>query len=784
MSGPNYCIVSSSYVKDNSDLDIVLLLRDKEGKRTKRFFPFLPYFFVREEQFKILKLYLDKIDDNCILSTSFGFRGIDGSKLEKIVVNDPNTISQMNSSVREDNNPVLLYESNLFFHYRFLIDNGFITGITEDNNPVEVESRHKRIFIDIEVLSEKEPRNFIYPIIIIGIYDPLLKEYHSIFTGKSFQINPEIFKTEPRRTILHPCSNEEELISTFAEVWNKLEPDVVVSFSPFDMEYLVHRMSLLGISPSFLSPIFKITWTRKLHVHCLHILDYAELYRKVFGEPVWNTLDFISKKELGYGKLEISSIPKEWKNDYRKVVEYNLRDVELLKDLEDEIGIIDNYLMLIWSVTGLDLMDCLIPNRVGDILHLREIKGEYIFPNESQATGERYYGALVLCENPGLHQNVAIFDWTELYPTLMEDFHMSFDTFDPYGDIKLRNGIGFTSSKIGCTVALMKPFRKWRQEIKERIKISSGKERARLKLLSSAIKAIINAEYGLYGQKIKNFVSRLYDPRIAGAITFVGREILLQAKKIIQDMDYTLIYADTDSLFILLKTENLEEEALKIKTIIETSIKDYLFKRYHVQSSLRLDLGNIFKKLLILTKKKYQGVTLSGENIVVGLNIIQKNTAKITLEEEQKVGKMRLDGEKISVIKKYIDKLFDNVKRGNVPIEEIIVKGRCKERQYKVANRNWKAIEYAHKRNIDVEYGNRFYWLYIYPKENITLRFTNGKSKTYPANVIAFNDPKELPANIFIDYKKMANYVILKALKRYIEGDENSINQKLLSDYR
>jgi DNA polymerase I len=757
------------------------LLRDKNGKRTKRLFPYLPYFFVREEHLSSLKKYIDTIETGAIVNTEYGFRGVDGSKLVKVTVEDLYIISQLNNIIRSSNNPILLYESNIYFHYRFLIDKHLITGISDSFEPVEVESRHKKIFIDIEVLSDKEPKNYYYPIIVIGIYDSCKAQYHIIYSGKSFPINLEVLKTEPRNVTIYPCKDEEELISTFAKVWLDLEPDVVVSFSPFDMEYIVKRMNFLGISSSFLSPVYNIAWRRNLHVHGIHIIDYAELYRKVFGEPVWDTLDYISKNELGYGKLEISSVSQEWKNDFRKVVEYNLRDVELLKDLEDEIGLIQNFLLLIWSVTGLDLSDCLIPNRIGDILHFRQVKGQYRFLNESQISGEKYSGAIVICEYPGLHENVAVLDWSELYPSIMEDFHISFDTYDPFGDIKITRTIGFTSSKKGCTVELMKPFRDRRKQIKDQIKKTSNKkERDRLKLLSAAIKSIINAEYGLYGQKTRNFSSRFYDPNIAGAITLIGRETLLQAKNIIHEIGYILLYGDTDSLFVQLKT-NDPQEILDIKDKIETSIKSYILNKYNVQSSLRLDLECVFKKVLILTKKRYDGITTSGERIIKGLNIIRKDTARITVEEQKKVGELRLSGEKMSNIKKYIKDLYDKVKRGKVTLEDISVKGRCSKEHYSRANRNWKAVEYSKKRNIEIEPGERFYWVYVCPKESILLKFPDGKSKEYEANVIAFKDPLDFPKDLYIDYKKMADFTIIQPLKRYIE--ENINKERPLSDY-
>jgi len=772
----SYCIVGASYVRLDAQPRVVLCLRDERGKRVKKSFPYLPYFFVREEDLVHFKGVIGLKTSN-ILGTQYGFTGVDGSKLCKITMKDPSDIGEINRSARDAD--LHLYESNVLFHYRFMLDKGLSTGLNAETlEPMKVESRHKIIFIDIEVKCNGKPRDYLFPVSIIGIYDPVKKQYHSIFTGKDFNVNLEVLKTEPREVVKYPCETEEQLFATFASVWFKLDADAVSSFSNFDMDYLVKRMSILGIDYKFLSPTFNVAWQRNLNIHCIHIIDYAQLYRKVFGEPVWETLDYISKKELGYGKFkEVDYV----NTDYKEMVEYNLRDVELLKDLEDELGLIKDYLMLIWSETGLDLADCMIPNRIGDILHFRHIKSKYILKSESTEQGQKYSGALVLCDNVGLYHNVLVLDWNELYPTIMEDFHVSLDTYDPFGDIKIAEGMSFTSSKPGWTNEILKPSRKRRAEIKTLAKQATvKKEKRRWKMLSAAIKSIINAEYGLYGQKTKTFTSRFYDPKIAGAITYVGRDILVEAKAFLEKLGYILVYADTDSLFIILKTKD-KEEIEKVRLIIETHVSEFIKTKYGISSKFRLDYEMIFESLLILTKKRYHGITTTGETVIKGLNIVRKDTSAITIREQETVGRMRLSGVPIEEISTYVEKLYDDVSHGRVKAEDIAVLGKCTKKHYDKITRNSKAIEYSRTKGIEIEVDQRFYWLYIYPRDSIKLT-SKGKVKVVPANVIAFMDIKDIPPILVVDYKRMAEFTIRNPLKHYIEKEKDS-NQVSLSKY-
>lgn len=772
------CIVGSSYIRDGTQQKIVLCLRDSDGKKSLKFFPYSPYFYIRKVDKDIFDQQIKPISSE-VVSIDQKYKGFDGYDLLKVTMSDPKYVGMINRIP----DIVSLYESNILFHYRYMIDKGLKTGIDENENPVEVESRHRFVFIDIEVDLDRGPDSALYPVLVIGLYDLQTKEYHSIFTGKDFPVNMEVILSDPKVLKRYSCSNEEQLIEVFAQLWLQLGPDAVISFSPFDMYYLCYRMKMLGIDPSFLSPIYSViysTKTKDIRIGGVAIVDYAELYRKVFGEPIWNTLDYISNKELGYGKLKIESVVKQWREDYKKVVEYNLRDVELLKDLEAKLGLIRDYLLFIWKTTGLDLEDCLKPYRMGDILHLRKIKGKCILRNIPLETFfHSYKGALVIFEKPDLFSNVAVFDWNELYPTIMETFHISLDTLDPYGNVRISPEASFSSSKPGWTNELLLPLREGRKEIKRLAKETiEPSERRRYKMLSEAIKAIINAAYGIYGQKTKYFTSRFYDQRIASSITYIGREMLVEAQKILQEIGYTLLYGDTDSLFVQLKEKD-PEEIDSLKEEIQSKINLFISNKYHIEGNFRLDLEYVFRKVLLLTKKRYHGETTSGETIIKGIFVIRKDTAKITVKEEEKVGKLRLEGKSREEVEKYVDDLYLKVSTGQVPIEDIAVMGKCAQSSYSRTTRNEKAIKYSKQLGINVNYGDRFFWLYIFPKTFVD-GIWDGVKKIYPANVIAFNTPSEIPSNLAIDYKRMADFTIKNPLAKYIEKERVIKNHSLL----
>jgi len=806
------CIVSSSYVIVDDKPEIILCLRDKDYKRSKLNIPYNPYFYVRESEYnRFLSLIPIDISDE-LRETQTGFYGVDGCKLIRIFTSLPSVIGEINSHIRDYNNRIIksretedpieeplfdLYESNILFHYRYLIDNKLVTGIDPETMfPVKVKSYHKRIFIDIETLmKESKPSASRDKIIVIGIYDYHTKKYHLLYIGNRFKVSNDVIKSDVKTVVMHPCRDEFDLISKFASLWANISPDIVCSFSKFDMNFIVRRLQYLHINPDFLSPIFQVRATRDISIKCLHIVDYEQLYRTVYGEPVWNTLEYVATKELGYGKLDLDEdIPTLWSKDYRKVVEYNLRDVELLRDLEDELSLIDNYVLFIWSQTGLDLEDCFMTNRIGDMCHFRYLAGKYIFRTDSPVEYSKYEGALNDAFRKGLSYRVGVFDWNELYPSIMEIFHISMDTLDPYGDIIIKGNISATCKEVrfssyspGWTNQIMIPFRRKRQREKAKAKEATiNKIRRALKVLSQALKVINNAQYGLYGQCTDKFKSRFYDHRIAGAITFIGREVSEKAKEIIESLGYELIYRDSDSFFIPLKRAD-EEEIKFLRTTIQSEVNAFLKSKYKITKELRLDFEYIATRIFVLTKKKYQGIKENGEFVVKGINIIQKNTSKYTVLIGSRVGEMRLKGISVTETKEYIDKVYNNVRHGRIPLDMIAPLGRCNQKTYKKINRNLKAMTYSASIGIEIPLGSRFKWLYVHPKgATVDVPLLNDKKKiiyqTVDADVIAFMDIEQIPRDIVIDYKKMADTIIKKPLKRYIE-EEKHIRQQPLSKY-
>ena len=321
----------------------------------------------------------------------------------------------------------------------------------------------QRIFyIDIETeISETSlmPFKALDRINMITIYDNKTDKFYTWSLQKAKLID------DGKKHILYDDfkDNENEMLKHFLYFWAKNYPDVICGWNSrwYDMPYVIRRLeNVLGKAKArYISPLedYRIVHERDLkkrddkgrpvdkeEIEYIDIkgvfqADALLLYRDKFG--VKQALDGgyglsnVGKAEGLGSKVAYETTLKDLYNqDWQKFYEYNVRDVDLLVDIERTCGLIN----LARTVAGCGLANYdLIYQSTGylvptiNIFALKHREG-MIFNTYANGFIKKvpYEGAWVIPPVPGRYSyGTATDDYNSLYPSSMRMMNLSIETY-------------------------------------------------------------------------------------------------------------------------------------------------------------------------------------------------------------------------------------------------------------------------------------------------------------------------------------------------------------------
>ncbi|KAK3162584.1 hypothetical protein QOZ80_1BG0091200 [Eleusine coracana subsp. coracana] len=255
------------------------------------------------------------------------------------------------------------------------------------------------------------------------------------------------------------------------------------------------------------------------------------------------------------------------------------------------------------------------------------IDGEVHHGDQGKARkGPSYAGGLVLEPKKGLYDKyVLLLDFNSLYPSIIQEYNICFTTVERSSDGNVPN---LPASKAtGVLPELLKNLVERRRMVKSWLKTASGLKRQQFDIQQQALKLTANSMYGCLG--FSN--SRFYAKPLAELITLQGREILQNTVDLVQNnLNLEVIYGDTDSIMIYTGLDDIS----RAKTIAGKVIQE-VNQKYHC---LEIDLDGIYKRMLLLKKKKYAAVkvALDGslrENIErKGLDMVRRDWSLLSKE--------------------------------------------------------------------------------------------------------------------------------------------------------
>jgi len=753
---------------------IFLFSRDKNRERTVVIVQnFRPYFFVPDDQSDIIDIF--------------------GRPVRKVYTELPSDVPKERQKYSFSD------EADIQFFLRYLIDvnvrSAFevqggkeqisktgIRCILVDHNvdtivPVDdFEVPPKVLYFDIEVTSPTgifpRPSDPRFPIASIQCSS----NYHDRIDVFLLVDNPNlqkyvesnlVFEKYGHEVHLHPFDDDRLLLLSFVKFVQQEDPDVLTAYngSLFDMPYLLRRAERLRISLQGMSPLGTVNvQTHRgfsdVYIKGRDFIDYFAAYRKwgtgrqgvQSDQPFGVTFDFkrVCAAEAGFYYEDLGdrveeamrTTPEEW-------VEYCINDAYALKLLDEKTGIIQHFDRL-RRIVGVPISWSLSNKKLIDTEILRE--SDRPLPTMVPQEDAEVQGAIVKLPPPGVHENVACFDLKSIYPSVIISFNLSAETKDPKGEIFVTDYWRFKREPEGIIPKVTRKYMEERERLRALRKKLTGKEHDRVRQLETLYKFLACSIYGVNAYRY----FRMFDPEVANAITYLGRLALTRCEKMLARNGYQVIYEDTDSLFVKMKTK-LRREVNVVEYLLNEELRQFA-RIYGAKYPPVIKFERLFKRILFKTrekgksaKKRYAGVDEKGNLYIIGFEPRRSSTAEITRTTMKKFFEKVLVEEDIDGAIQLVREVWQNLPK--YPIQKVAVPKGLQKTVYKVKNPWIVGKEYAEKYFGKVFREDKKPRL-VYVKQVI------GKPPTHA--ICLTEDDTELPPGVIVDWKRMREVTIKK----------------------
>lgn len=485
-------------------------------------------------------------------------------KVWKLILEHPQDVPAIRNKIREHPTVQDIYEYDIPFAKRYLIDNGLI--------PMEGDEELKMLAFDIETFYHEGDEFGKGEIIMISYAD---EEGARVITWKNIDL-----------PYVDVVSNEREMIKRFIQIIKEKDPDVIITYNGdnFDLPYLIKRAEKLGLrlilSRDNENPMpkiqrmgnsFAVEIKGRIHFDLFPVVKRAVNLPTYTLEAVYETV--LGKHKSKLGAEEIAAI-WETEEGLKKLAQYSMEDAKATYELGREFFPMEVELakligQSVWDVsrssTG-NLVEWymlrvayerneLAPNRPSDEEYKRRLRTTYL-------------GGYVKEPERGLWENIIYLDFRSLYPSIIVTHNVSPDTLERKGcqnyDVAPIVGYKFCKDFSGFIPSILEDLIETRQKIKKEMKSTIDpikkkmldyRQRA-VKLLANSIlpnewlPIIENEEIKFV--KIGEFIDRYMEEQKDRVRTVDNTEVL-----------------EVDNLFALsLNRESKESEVKKVRALI------------------------------------------------------------------------------------------------------------------------------------------------------------------------------------------------------------------------
>lgn len=580
------------------------------------------------------------------------------------------------------------------------------------------------------------------------------------------------------------CKDERAMIRKFLEVVREKDVEVLLGYNStvFDLPYLKARADANGLDFA----IGRDGKTFRLKRH--GIRDVAEIAGRVHVDlyPVVRFMGFIGAFKISKYTLENAYVELTGKKKLmvQKLGIHRMWDDErLVGELADysrfdaqathEIGkILLPPMYEMGKLTRLPLFDvssATAGQLVESLLMHKSAEAHAIIPNkpgDAQAHERELgpiKGAFVKLPQPGIYENIVVFDFRGLYPSIITSHNIDPFTLNPPESVPDSEcfispaGSRFLKKPKGLMPSVLEGLIKARGRMKDALKKAEKDTREYEALFArvQSLKILANSYYGYLAYPR----SRWYSRECGESVTAWGRHFIQETIEKGEKAGFPVLYGDTDSVFLLMDGKGKGDAHAFMKKINGA-----------LPGDMELELEGFYPRGVFVTKKNAEGAgakkkyALIGEDgriKIRGFELVRRDWSSVAKVTQRKVLEAILkEGSKEKAVK-IVKDMIARLRGGEVPLEELTIYTQMRKDpgKYDIKSPELSAVQKAMARGMQIEKGAVIGYV-------ITRKGNTISEKAELAELAADYDP-----NYYIDNQILPS--VLKILKElgYSEDD-------------
>lgn len=469
-------------------------------------------------------------------------------------------------------------------------------------------------------------------------------------------------------------SNDKPVLQAFMKCVKEFDPDIIVGYGTNRQEwpYLSARAKKLGIkllldranTEPHMSVYGHVSVTGRANVD---FFDFADELPEIKLKTLENVADFLGVMKLEKRTLvDEIDIPSHWEDSKKRLrlLQFSKENAQSIMGVSEAML---SFAMQLSSLVGLPLDHvgtAAVGFRIEWFLMREAYKIGELIPKRVERPYIRYVGAVVLAPKPGLHENIAVLDFKAMYPNIMIAYNVSPDTYIPESEPEPKVGVNvapevkyrFRKEPPGFYKEVLSSLIASRDQIRpklSRLNPTSSEFRV-LDARQKAVKVITNAAYGYTGW----IGARWYVKPVAEAATAWGRHIIMSTVEAAKKLGLSVVYSDTDSIFV-------DHDAKKIERLADQIGKEL---------GLEIKPDKVYTRILFTeAKKKYCGLLPDDSLDIVGLEVVRGDWASCARNVQQKVLEIILKEQAPQKARDFVTAYVSDLRANKVPYRDLVI---------------------------------------------------------------------------------------------------------------